>query len=488
MAGPWEDYATKPQEASAPWEDFKQAKPIAQQNADDGLPANFPRHEQDDTRGQWWKKELQAMAYPQAWGRQAALAGRSVVDAVESLPMLAMDMGVSGRNILTGSNYQLPSQMNRESLNTVLPEAKTPQEKTATFLETALVGAKLPAPQAAKQAPAGFVKPNYDAVRQATLAQSQKAGYVVPPSTTNPSVGNTFLESFGGKIATAQDAALKNQDVTNRLAKQALGLSEDAPMTLESLKAVRGEAGDAYKTLRAVGQVAIDDATSNTIDSVAAKFTGSKLKEALGGGNDIPKIVQALKDEPLTGDTAVDAIALLRNKADGAYRAGENEIGKGYKTISKAIEDLMEKQLSGDALKEFRDARQLIAKTHTVEGAFNPATGNVVATKLAAQLTKGKPLSSELKTAAQFGQAFPKAAKDIVDSGSVRNTDAILGSGASVFTGNPWYLGWPFLRQGARSFLLSNPGQAMAMPSASAGVSPRIPMGLLAAEESLRQK
>jgi len=457
-------------------------------NAKEGLPADFPRHTATEGTGDWWRKELKAMTYPQTWGRQAKLAVRNVVNAVEGIPMTAMDMGVSARNMLTGSNYQMPSQMNEQSMNSFLPQASTPQEKTAGFIETALAGSKLPVPQAANQAPTGFVKPNYDAVRQATLAGSQKAGYVVPPSTTNPSVGNTFLESFGGKIATAQDAALKNQDVTNRLAKQALGLSEDAPMTLESLKAVRGEAGDAYKTLRSVGQVTIDDATSNTIDSVAAKFTGSKLKEALGGGNDIPKIVQALKDEPLTGDTAVDAIALLRNKADGAYRAGDNEIGKGYKTISKAIEDLMEKQLSGDALKEFRDARQLIAKTHTVEGAFNPATGNVVATKLAAQLTKGKPLSQELKAAAQFGQAFPKAAKDIVDSGSVRNTDAILGSGASVFTGNPWYLGWPFLRQGARSYLLSAPGQARAMPSAATGLPPELAMGLISGTNSLRQK
>jgi hypothetical protein len=402
--------------------------------------------------------------------------------------MMAMDMGVSGRNLLTGSNYQLPSQMNRESLNTVLPEAKTPQEKTANFIELVMVGGKLPGPTVESNVPQGFVKPNYDAIRQQTLADSQKAGYVVPPTTTNPTMTNRFLESIGGKVGTAQDAALHNQSTTNALAKRAVGLNEDAPLTLEALRDTRGEAGKAYEVVRGVGSTTLDDATAASLDAVASKFTGSKIKDALGAGNDIPKIVQALKDEPITGDTAVDAMALLRDKADSAYRAGNGQLGKAYKTISKTIEDLMEKQLSGEALDNFRAARTLIAKTHSVEGALNQSTGNVVATKLATQLGKGKPLSGDLRTAAQFGGAFPKAAQEVVDSGSVRNTDVILGSGAALMEKQPWYLMYPFARQAARSYLLSGSGQAGATPQAFNGMSPEMAMRLLYGEESLRQK
>lgn len=470
------------------WKAAEVVKTPEEQNASDGLPADFPRHQEGDTTGDWWKKEFRAMAYPQTWGRQAALAGRNVIDAVSSLPMLAADVGVSGRNMLTGSNYQMPSQMSRESLSTVLPEARTPQEKTTGFLEQVMVGGKLPAPQAAQQAPKGFVKPAADLVRQQTFANSQRAGYVVPPSTTNPTVGNKFLESIGGKVGTAQDAAYRNQEVTNTLAKRAIGLSEDAPLTMDALKAVRSEAGKSYGVLRAVDAVPIDTATSKTLDSVAAKFTGSKLKDALGGGSDIPKIVQALKDEPLNGDTAVDAMALLRDKADEAYRGGSKELGKGYKAISKAIEDLMEKQLSGDALKNFREARTLIAKTHSVEGAYNQATGNVVAGKLASQLAKDKPLSGDLLTAAKFGMGFPKAAQEVVDSGSVRNTDAIVASGASLLSKEPTWMLYPFVRQAARSYLLSGRGQAGAVPQQFNGISPELAMRLLAGEESLRQK
>jgi hypothetical protein len=455
-------------------------------NLAEGLPAEMPRHMPGDTTGQWWKKEFQAMAYPQTWKRQAQLTGRNMIDMVQAVPLTAMDMGVSARNMLTGSNYQMPSQMNRESLSTVLPENTTPQEKMVGFVEQLMAGSKLPAPQAAQQAPKGFVKPAADLVRQQTLAASQKAGYVVPPATTNPTIKNKVFESIGGKIATAQDAAAKNQEVTNTLSKRALGLSEDAPLTAESLGVLRKEAGEAYKTLRSVGAVELDDASIKAMDTVAAKFAGSKLKDAMGSGSDIPKIVQALKEEKLTGDAAVDAIDRLRELAGKAYASGDKGQGAAYRKLSETIENLMEKNLSGEALKNFKDARQLIAKTYSVEGAYNPSAGNVVGTKLAAQLSKGKPLSGDLLTAAKFGQAFPKAAREVADSGSVRNTDVIMGAGTAAISKEPSWLLYPFLRQGMRNYLLSQRGQAGAMPQASKDLPPELAMALLQATASLR--
>jgi hypothetical protein len=410
---------------------------------------------------------------------------RGAWDAVSFIPGLAADAGVGIRNLLTGSTYELPSRGSERELDAIAPMPDVPGAGAVRAGTSMIVGGKLPTPQISNPAPAGFTKPMQDAVRQSTLKNSQSAGYVVPPATTNPTIANKMLESLGGKIATAQDAATRNQDVTNTLAKRAIGLAEDAPLTQESLSAIRGEAGDAYKVLRSVGTTAIDDATAKSLDAIASKFTGSKLKEALGAGTDIPKIVQAIKEEPFTGDTAVDAIDLLRGKADVAYRNGDKELGKAYKSLSKSIEDLMEKQLSGDALKNFRDSRQLIAKTHSVEGAFNPATGNVAATKLAAQLTKKKPLSGDLKTIAQFGQAFPKAAQQITDSGSVRNTDVIMGAGASGLSKEPWWLMYPFVRQAARAALLSKQGQKLAVTGPSGQISPEIAMALLNATNQL---
>lgn len=503
MAGPWEEFAPQDTEA-APWEEFSAPKRFASGKSFDVMadgslvptesvhytgsvvvPATSGIAERERKYGtkagfdfSVKKEDVRDV------GKSLASPLRGIIKGVSAIPTLASDFGVGMRNLLTGSNYELPSQMyEREFFDAALPQHNLKSSKAMEFGTSVLAGSGMPVPQLKNPAPANFVKPQADLVKQQTLEASRRAGYVVPPATTNPSGVNTFLESFGGKAATAQDAALKNQEVTNVLAKRALGISDDTPLALESLKAVRSEAGKNYETLRKAGSVAIDDATTKSLDDLAAKFTGNKLKDALGGGNDVSKIVTALKDEPLNGDTAVDAMAMLRNKADVAYRAGEKELGKAYKQISKTIEDLMEKQLSGGDLDKFRAARELIAKAHTVEGAFNPATGNVVAGKLANQLGKGKPLSGDLLTAARFGQAFPKASKEIVDSGSVRNTDAILSSGATVFSGNPWYLGWPFLRQGARSFLLSNAGQGLTTQGQAGQLPPEVAQALMTAAQ-----
>jgi hypothetical protein len=418
----------------------------------------------------------------------AGVPVRGAWKGLTSLPGLAADAGVGARNLITGSNYELPTQMQERSLDQYLPLPGVPGDKTLEFASSLLGGAKLPLPQAANQAPKGFVKPGHDVIRQQTLKDAQAAGYVVPPSTTNPTRLNQILESIAGKTATAQEAAMRNQDVTNTLAKKAVGLSEQAPISPGALSAVRSEAGDAYATLRQVGNVTLDNATTKTLDGIASKFTGNKLKTMLGGGNDIPAVVQAIKDEPLNGDTAVDVISLLRDKASQAYSSGSKETGKAYKGLSEAVETLMERNLSGDALKAFREARTQIAKTYSVEGALNESTGNVVASKLAAQLAKKKPLTGDLRTAARFGQAFPQAAQSINNSGPVHHLDSVMAGGTAAITREPWWLMYPFIRQGVRSGLLSQQGQALATPSASTGIPPGLLGAGLVTEEELRRQ
>lgn len=506
MAGPWEEFAPQASEAK-PWEEFAAPKRYGSGKSFDVMEdGSLAPTESVHYTGSGVVPSSSGIAERERkYGTKAgfdfgvkkedvrdvrmSLASpvRGAIKGVAALPTMASDFGVGTRNLLTGSNYELPSQMYERAFDTALPQHNLKSSKAMEFGTSILAGSVMPVPQVKNPAPAGFQKPAADLVRQQTLADGRRVGYVVPPATTNPSGANTFLESFGGKIATAQDAAIKNQEITNMLAKRAIGISDDTPLTLESLKAIRREAGENYETLRNAGMVMIDDASSKSLDALSSKFTGNNIKDAIGGGNDIAKIVAAIKSNPLNGDTAVDAMALLRDKADVAYRGGEKELGKAYKQISKIIEDLMEKKLSGEALSRFKGARELIAKTYSVESAFNQATGNVVSNKLASQLGKGKPLSGDLKLAARFGQAFPKASREMVDSGAVRHTDAVLASGATVFSGQPWYLGWPFLRQGARSFLLSNAGQGMATPGQTAQLPPELAQALMVAAQQGQQ-
>lgn len=450
-------------------------------------------------------------------GRQAMLAGRSVLNGIASVPLMAMDAGVAVRNTAENAahgvypswnnlnpfspegyqagtyGHDLPSQIFNQGLNDLgVPQPQSPSEKGAGFVESVLSGARMPAPAAANQAPAAFTRA-VTSPRQLTLEGSQNKGYVIPPSTTNPTVSNKLLESLGGKAATAQDARAANQEVTDQLARKSLGLAEDEPITVEALKQIRTEASSANAAIRKTGIIKTDESFQKDIDSVLAEFKSAGGVSDKLAQTEVREVAESLKKEFPASD-AVDAIKVLRERASAAYAKGDKETGKGLRSLSSVLEDQVERHLESlgkdgtDLLKRFREGRTLIAKTFTVESALNPATGNVSATKLASQLTKGKPLSGDLKTAAKFGQAFPKAAAPLLDSGGVRNTDVALGGLAAVMERSTWPLLYPFARLGARAGLLSPAGQKMAISGQMGnGVSPSVLMGTGTAEELLGQ-
>ena len=51
-----------------------------------------------------------------------------------------------------------------------------------------------------------------------------------------------------------------------------------------------------------------------------------------------------------------------------------------------------------------------------MQKALNEQTGNVSAQQLAKDLAKGRPLSGDLLTVAQMGQAFPKATQALKEA------------------------------------------------------------------------
>lgn len=340
--------------------------------------------------------------------------------------------------------------------------------KTSQFIASLLGGM---APSVIQSLNQSTINPT----RLKTLQDSQEAGYVVPPSTTNPTVTNKFLESIGGKIATQQDASIANQDITNSLAKRSLGIPEDVQLTKETLNDLRKTAGPAYDAVKNSGMMQADQKYKDMLNSIADKYQGAAKSFPGLANDDIGNLVSSLDQPAFDAGHAIDATSILRDKASKAYAAGDKSLGNAYRTASNGLEDLIERNLPNGTslLDDFRNARKTIAKSYSVEKALNTTTGNVNAQQLASQLNKGRPLDTDLATAGRFGLAFPKAAAPVNDSGSVRNTDVIMGAGTSALSHDPRWLLYPFLRMGARNFLLSKAGQNLAVPSAPIDLTPR---------------
>lgn len=325
-----------------------------------------------------------------------------------------------------------------------------------------------------------------DAQKMAAARAGADLGYVIPPADLSPKPGmlTEALSGMSGKIKTAQEASARNQGVTDNLARKALGMQQGDQLTNDVLQTIRNQASQAYAPVKAGGMVTADKQFATALDDIASTYKSAGgafpglTKDEIGG------LVQSLKQPQFESAAAVDAVKVLREQADKAFRSGDTGLGKATKQAANALEDQLDRHLAAsgqtDALEALRAARKVIAKTYTVQKALNEQTGNVSAPILARELSKGKPLSDELKTIAQMGQAFPKATQALKETPKATSPlDWVAGVGASAGTSNPLPMLMVGARPAARSLLLSGPMQRSALQPQA--FSPGM-MGLLGTE------
>jgi hypothetical protein len=224
-----------------------------------------------------------------------------------------------------------------------------------------------------------------NATRDKTIQETLNVGYKIPPAETNPSFANRTLESFAGKINTAQSLSANNQEITNKLAKQALGLPDSVSLSDEVLNNVRQQAGRAYQ------QIAdLDPHLAQDIEKLKVAKNEANAYYKLYGRSAHPEDLKKAQE--------------LRNQAN---------------QIETWIEDAVTNYGQPELLNNLRNARTQIAKTYEVENALNNATGNVNARSLAKSFNKDAPLSGELATIGKFGAAFPKYTQPVEQIGTL---------------------------------------------------------------------
>ena len=310
---------------------------------------------------------------------------------------------------------------------------------------------------------------------QEAVAEARQTGYTVPPTQAGGGVVNRLLEGIAGKASTLQEASVRNQEITNKLAVKSLGLPEDVVLTPEVIKSVRDKAGQVYEGISNAGIIIPKKTYNDALDKIGESAVKAEMNFPNATSKQILDVVGSLRKDAFDAGSAVSRIKQLRTEADMAYRAGNNDLGSATKSAAKALEDAIEGHLTNlnqpDALNKFKEARQLIAKTYTIEKAMNPKTGTVNAITLANRLKAGKPMSEELKDIAEFGLAFPKAAQmperiggtigisplDVTASG-VAFGGSLL-SGEDKGTSGALGLATLLARPAARKMVLSNPMQ-----------------------------
>ena len=287
--------------------------------------------------------------------------------------------------------------------------------------------------------------PEQTAQMAKSVTAAREAGYVIPPSQARGSFVNRLLEGAAGKITTAQNASAANQNVTNQLAAKAIGVADDVALSPAVLDDVRKTAGKAYEAVAALPV---------------------KPAQAADTLSNIPGI-PGVDPKQLVFD-----LRKARNDATGWYNSyartadpdslAKAQAAKGMATkIQTGLEDYATSIGREDLVPEMVKARELIAKTWSIQKALNPVSGSVDARKFANELKKNKPLTNELRQIAEFGSVFPKASQTPEMMGSLpqfNKLDMAFGGGglaAAAYTQDPRYAALSMMRPSARMMALS---------------------------------
>lgn len=343
-------------------------------------------------------------------------AGASTIGAVtglinpaDSLSERAMNIGVGG---VAGAGGQV--------LGNKLAQALT--SKLGKSTATADVINKLNSPRAE------------------TLRAGQDAGYVIPPSAVNPTFLGNRMEGIAGKAALKQESAIRNQEVTNALARKSLGVPDDVPLSNQALEQIRKDAGAVYKEVGDLSPIAKQDleALKNARFEAQSQFNfynRSGNPEALVKAKEARDLTSMLEDS-------------LENEAS---QAGKPELVQALK-----------------------DARVKIAKTYTVGRALNDSTGDVSARVIGSLAAKGKPLTEELKTVGRFQQAFPQFMGN-AEKTPAAGVSKVEGLAAALLAGGGAAAVGPAGLAAGGLALLSSPARSAMLSKAVQNMSAKVP-------------
>jgi hypothetical protein len=305
-------------------------------------------------------------------------------------------------------------------------------------------------------------------------------GATLPPTQVNPSTLNKLLEGFSGKQQTAQVASIKNQLLINEQARKALNLAPDVEITPQVLQQFRAEKGLAYDALRANPAYYADKQFFVDLNKEIGRLQGMKSLDVSTELN----LLNNLKQMNFGGDELVESIKRLRDSAQTNSslfaNARDKDLGRAQKFAANQLENLAERNLKNfnqpDVMTNFKQARQDIAKSYTIEKALNATTGNVSGADLGNLARKGKIVPAELQTLANAAGAYPSAFQNVARIGGVPGIsplDAGAAAIAAASSGNASLLGTVVGRPIVRSGITSDVFQRNMMPS-SQGQAPSL--------------
>jgi hypothetical protein len=351
-------------------------------------------------------------------------------------------------------------------------QANTGTINPAQVMNEAAVGGILTAPTATVSALTTPRAPANLTQAQLVAERAIAEGATLPPTQVNPSLLNRLIEGISGKQQTSQIASVKNQQLVNEQARKALNLAPDVEITPLVLQQFRDQKGLAYDALRSNPTYYADKQFFADLNKETARLQSMKTLDVKTELD----LLNNLKVMNFTGDELVNSIKRLRDSSktnSSALASAENkDLGKAQKFAAQQLEALAERNLTNfnqpDVMKNFKQAREDIAKSYTIEKSLNAVTGNVSGSDLGNLARQGKIVPAELQTLANAAGAYPTAFQNVARIGSVPGFSPLdIGTAgiASAASGNPSVMLSAATRPTLRSLAVSPMYQRNMLPS-----------------------
>lgn len=302
---------------------------------------------------------------------------------------------------------------------------------------------------------------------QQAMANAVQQGLKVPPSQLTGGPIASSIESLLGKKAMGAQASIANKDTVVNQAKKVLGLSEAEDLTPDSFINFRQEKGTAYQDLRNFDYKTDKEFIKNINDEV------QRLRGLTTTSPEQISTLKSLAKTNIKGDDLVNNIVDLRDAGNANVKsmdAATKRLGKTQLLAAKELEDIADRVLTkagNDTLvSNFRDARRSIARSYTLEDAFNNVTGAVNAKTIGNKMAKGKIVPEEMRAAGAASQFAPGYFAPPSQATSGLTGTEGLSSMAALLSGRPDIASAIAARGVGRSVMLSGPVQRMMTPTA----------------------
>lgn len=343
-----------------------------------------------------------------SFGRGLAIGTGSTTNMLSDAPSrmrnsAARMMGGQGTSELQSARY------NRFLEQAGMPPPQTTGEYLAAGAGEAVGGfldpINLMTMGLAKGAPAAA-----NLVRRATAKEAIDANYKLPPSQVPGIRLGDAVEGLSGRSNIIQDMRYTNQGATDALARKALRLPPDAPLTAQAVDSyIATTAQQGYGPLEALGNINMRGLPfKREINALVTKYAAPSVDFPAVKVDELKKILESYKVDQFSGMSGSRIMQFIRQRA-GSSDPAES---RAYKDLAKVFETNIRRDLSrrglSDAVSSLDETRVALAKAYVVKKALREGTGSVDPRTVGNMLNAGAPLTEELNLIGRASNAFPQ--------------------------------------------------------------------------------